>query len=215
MAERPVFLATLRRPYSVQWNAVFTYNSGLSPVQKKKNIIAIHEAFARSFPGRKVLEISSKSMQLGGIELSAFSMKKFVPSIGKAVAVENVYQAGKVFLNGGPYSDLLEVSPREAKRDPRLKNSGPLMNFCFEGRSIPPLPVNAFYDFIYINALLEKQNRDLAELLLQYDAFTDIEFAPGKSLNCQARAAANFVSLARAGMIEEAKDFDRFRALFV
>ena len=59
-----------------------------------------------------------------------------------------------------------------------------------------------------INALLE--NQELAETALRYDAFTDIEFNPEKSLNCQAQAAAIFVSLSRQGLIEKAKDFEEF-----
>ena len=44
----------------------------------------------------------------------------------------------------------------------------------------------------------------MAEEILNYDAFTDIEFNPKKSLNCQAKAAAIFVGLSRAGLIENA-----------
>lgn len=45
---------------------------------------------------------------------------------------------------------------------------------------------------------------ELYENLLEYDAFTDIMFTPGRSLNCQARSAAIFVSLYRIGKLEEA-----------
>lgn len=34
--------------------------------------------------------------------------------------------------------------------------------------------------------------------------FTDIEFNPKKSLNCQARSAAIFVSLERSGLLQQA-----------
>lgn len=37
---------------------------------------------------------------------------------------------------------------------------------------------------------------------MKYDGFTDIEFNPEKSINCQARAAALFVSLSRRGLLE-------------
>ncbi|MGN0514461.1 MAG: DUF6977 family protein [Lachnospiraceae bacterium] len=59
--------------------------------------------------------------------------------------------------------------------------------FSFEGNEFPLEPWTAFYDYIYLNALLE--NEDLAQIVLQYDALTDIEFNPNKSLNCQAKAA--------------------------
>ena len=101
MAIRPVYLVNERNPFYMKWDANFVYNKGLAPSQKKKNIQAIHETFSDSFPEKKVLEISSKSMQEGGKELSAFFLPKMVPSIQRSVSVENVYQAGKVFTGGG------------------------------------------------------------------------------------------------------------------
>lgn len=47
-------------------------------------------------------------------------------------------------------------------------------------------------------------NPELAEHLMDFDAFTDIEFNPEKSLNCQARSAALYVSLVREGLFERA-----------
>ena len=43
-----------------------------------------------------------------------------------------------------------------------------------------------------------------AEQLLSYDAFTDIMFNPQKQNNCQAKSVAIFVSLYKAGRLEEA-----------
>lgn len=147
-------------------------------------------------------------MQDGGVELSAFYLLKFVPSLGKSVPVENVFQAGKVFVNGGPFTDLLHVSPKEAKRDERLRSSGRLISFRFEGQDFPLLPQTAFYDYLYLNALLE--NEKLAKIALEYDAFTDVEFNPDKSINCQAKAAATFVSLSRMGLVERVKEVEEF-----
>jgi type I restriction enzyme M protein len=193
MASRPIYMPESAAPYRTLYSAEFTWNSGLSASQKKKNVTALHESFAAHFPGKKVLEISSKSMQEGGVELSAFNLMKFVPSLGKSLPVEVIYHAGKVFRNGGPYTDLLEGTSREAKKDERLKNSGAIVGFRFEGRDFPIRPQTFFYDYLYVNALLE--NEDLAKIVLQYDGFTDIEFNPEKSVNCQAKSAALFVSL--------------------
>ena len=184
---------------------------GFAKAQKQKNIRAIHEAFARIRPGEKVLEISSKSMHENGEDLSAFFLQKYVPSLDKKTPVEGVFQSAKTFEKGGPYKDLLYAAPREAKRDQRLKNSGKLVCFTFEGKEIPLEPTTVFYDYIYLNALLE--NESLAKTVLQYDAFTDIEFNPNKSLNCQAKAAAAFVALSRLGLIEQVKDFEAFLKL--
>lgn len=39
---------------------------------------------------------------------------------------------------------------------------------------------------------------------MSYDAFTDIEYNPKRSINCQARSVAKVVGLARAGLLAEA-----------
>lgn len=170
----------------------------------------MHEAYKARFPGKEVLEISSKSLQ-GGEAYSAFYLPKYVPALGRSVPLENVFQAGKIFENGGPYEDLMGMTPREAKRDERLRTSGKLIGFTFDGRMYPTEPKTAFYDFIYISALLENPVR--AEKLVEYDAFTDIEFNPQKSLNCQAKAAAIFVSLHRNGLTGQIRTFEDFMRL--
>lgn len=212
MAVRPVYMTYGEFPYIKIYQTDFTWNGGFAPSQKHKNITAIHSVFNSHFPHLKVLEISSKSMQAGGADLSAFSLLKYVPSLGKGVPVENVFQAGKVFENSGPFVDLLTASPRDAKRDERLRSSGSLIGFRFEETAFPTEPKTLFYDYIYTNALLE--NPDLAQIVLSYDAFTDIEFNPSKSINCQAKAAALFVSLSSLGLQDSIKDYQTFRNLF-
>lgn len=212
MAQRPVFMPSQFKPYSVEWMVEFPFNAGFAPSQKQKNIVALHKGFEEEFPGKKVLEISSKSLQPEGVLLSAFNLKKLVPSLGRALPVENIYQAGKVFERGGPYLDLLEKTAREAKRDERASLSGAVIGFRFEEMDFPAKPLTAFYDFLYMNALLE--NEELMNAVLQYDAFTDIEFNPKKSLACQAGAAAKFVALHRAGKLDRIRSADTFLALF-
>lgn len=212
MAVRPVFVVSDKSPYYSIFNAEFTWAGGFATSQKQKNVASMHRCFESAFPGKKALEISSKSTEEWGIGASAFYLKKTLPSIGKSIPVENIYQSGKAFERGGPYTDLLDVAPIDAKRDERLKTSGSLVAFRFEGADFPLLPKNAFYDFIYINALLE--NQDIAEKLKEYDGFTDIAFNPEKSLNCQARAAAIFVSLCRLDLTDKLKDFGSFVSLF-
>ena len=208
MAMRPVFAPGKRKNEADVFMTEFVWNSGLSVSQKQKNIMALHEAYTRRFPERKVLEISSKSLQDLGVKLSAFNLKKYVPELGRSVPVECVFQGAKGFGAGGPYTDLYTASPRDAKRDGRLKNSGMLKSFWFDGKAYPLLPRTAFYNWIYINALME--NPELSEPLLEYDGFTDIEFNPDKSLNCQAEAAALFVTLARKGLLEQCRTFGDF-----
>ena len=122
-----------------------------------------------------------------------------------------IFQSSKVFENGEPYLDLLMVSPKQAKTDPRIHSSR-LVKFNFENKDYPLIPRTIFYDYIYMNALLE--NKDIIENLVKYDAFTDIEFNPNKSINCQAISACKFVSLYRLGIIDRIKDFNSFMELF-
>ena len=212
MAQRPVYRVSDAAPYFVCETVEFTYNGGFAVSQKQKNIAAIHASFGRVHPMARILEISTKSLQQPGVELSAFRILKEVPSLGCRTPVENVFQGGKVFAEGGPFLDLYGVSPREAKRDPRLRESGRLKAFYFEGEYYPTEPKTTFYDWIYVNALLE--NPLLAEMLVQYDAFTDVEFNPQKSINCQAKAAALFVSLYRLGKLGAIQSYSTFAKLY-
>lgn len=211
MAMRPVFAPGKRKNEADVFMTDFVWNSGLSVSQKRKNITALHDAYMQRFPERKVLEISSKSMEKLGVALSAFNPKKYAPSLEKSIPVECVFQGGKIFAAGGPFTDLYEATSRDAKRDPRLKSSGMLRNFYYEGNEFPVVPRTAFYNWIYINALIE--NPDLAAELVQYDGFTDIEFNPDKGVNCQAEAAALYVTLARKGLLEQCRDFEDFLKL--
>ena len=47
-------------------------------------------------------------------------------------------------------------------------------------------------------------HNELAKELIHYQAFTDIEFNPKKSKNCQAKACALFVALHKKGMLSRA-----------
>lgn len=208
MAERPVYVSTLRAPYVSVYMTEFVWNAGQSASQKKKNVAALHESFKKISPEMKILEVSSKSLDPLGVNLSAFNLMKHVPSLNASVPVECVFQGGKVFATGGPYTDLYMAKPRNAKKDSRLRTSGMLKSFYFEGATIPLRPLTAFYDWIYINALIE--NPELAANVIEYDAFTDIEFNPNKSSNCQARAAALFVALHRLGKLDKCRTFEGF-----
>ena len=212
MAKRPVYVTKMEAPFYSVETIEFDWNRGLAKSQKQKNITAIHKGFMRKHPDKEVLEISSKSMQEYGEALSAFFLKKYVPELEKSIPVECIYQAGKVFEKGGPYQDILEKTSREAKKDERLKNSGELVSFWFDGKTFPLITNTVFYDYIYINALFE--NPELAVVLMKYDAFTDIEFNPNKGINCQAKAAATFVALTKMGLIDKARNFDTFVALY-
>lgn len=208
MATRPVFKIGYSAPYYIEQRIDFVWNKGWNINQKRKNVIALHEAYKARFPTKCVLEISSKSLQEDGLPLSAFKLRKFVPSLQKALPVENIYQGGKVFENGGPCLDMYDMTARGAKKDERLQSLGAVTGFYYEGNIYPNDHYDAFYNWIYINALTE--NPSLSVPLLNYDAFTDIEYNPQTGTSCQARSAAIFVSLSRLGKLDVVKDFKMF-----
>ena len=75
MAVRPVFISEDQRPYGPAQMVDFTWYSGFSKAQKQRSVASLHECFMRKFPGRRVLEISSKSTEPLGVALSAFNLK--------------------------------------------------------------------------------------------------------------------------------------------
>jgi len=203
MAERPVFIPLQGSPELVKETYFdIKWHSGFAPVQKKKNITALHQAAAQA-GFAPLLEISSKSEEKLGQHLSAFHLKVRESGMGE-ISLEAAFQGSKVFEKGGPFTDLYSEEPKTAKRDSRLQESGRLIGFRFNGFSFPLEPKTIFYDWLYINAIYP--HRDWLERLYRYAGFTDIEFNPSKSINCQARSCALFVSLMKNGTLHRAVD---------
>lgn len=202
MANRPVFMALGKKnKYVEEENIEFEWFPGFSITQKQKSINSLHENFLVSSPSSKILEVSSKSDEIIGIALSAFNLKiKTKKNI--EFSVETAFQASKVFESGGPYLDLYKKTSKEAKKDTRIKNSGKLLYFEFFNRKWDLEPKTLFYDWLYINSL--SLNPELSKQVTSYDAFTDIEFNPSKSFNCQARSVALYVSLFKSGLLGKA-----------
>ncbi len=50
----------------------------------------------------------------------------------------------------------------------------------------------------------ERARREKSNVLLRYDGFSDIEFNPKKSINCQAAAAALYKALVREKQLDSA-----------
>ncbi|EDL48244.1 hypothetical protein ED21_31874 [Erythrobacter sp. SD-21] len=180
----------------------FEWHPGMSLSQKQKSIASLHQAAREQCQGiEKILEISSKSLEDLGVRSSAFNLKWLSSVANFPISVECAFQGSKVFLNGGPFTDLYEARPIDAKRDVRLRSSGNLKAFDFDGGNWPIEPQTAFYDWLYISAL--RENPEIADAILSFDGFTDIEFNPKKSINCQAYSAALFCSLYKQGMVDE------------
>lgn len=212
MATRPIFISKTDGDFLVRTkNIDFKWFAGQSDSQKQKSIDSLHLETKKLEGVERILEISSKSKSKLGISLSAFNLM-IKSTKGKQVSVECVFQSSKVFEGDIQYLDLLEVSSREAKKDSRLKSSGRVIAFRTYGKKDKEWgtePITAYYDWLYVNAL--NQHTEFHEELLEYSAFSDIEFNPEKSLNCQAYSVALFCALYRRGILQDVlksqKDF--------
>ncbi|MCR5767299.1 MAG: hypothetical protein K6G45_02270 [Lachnospiraceae bacterium] len=198
MAKRPVFVAKDSYPFYEIKEIDFTFHSGFAVSQKQRSISELHDSYNKLF-SEKVLEISSKSPDELGVALSAFNLMMNVD--GEERPVESIFQGSKCFEAGGPYVDLYNVSPWEAKKDERIRNSGELTGFELLDEHFGNEPKDYFYNWIYIKAVY--QHGDYLEELRSYGAFTDIEFNPKKSINCQAKAIAIAVGLDKAGLLDD------------
>jgi len=182
MANRPAFFSDHQKVMSRMY--AFEWFPGFAVSQKQKSIESLHGAIQKADPAARPLEVSTKSKEAIGAKLSAFHLRL------NSHTLENIFQSAKVFEGGGPYPDLLEAPPREAKHDQRLKSSGPLRAFCYQGECFPLTPTTAFYDYIYLAAVKESLTAEEIRAISSYNYFTDIEFNPLKSVNTQARTAA-------------------------
>jgi hypothetical protein len=199
VARRPVFIpARLGSTYLTDEVEVeFEWSPGFAVSQKQKSIRALHDA-AFEAGISPVLEVSTKSPEPLGVKLSAFNLR--LDMEGRGIPLEAAFQGSKVFEQGGPYVDIYELHGPAIKRDERLHNSGQLTAFEWHGERWPLVPKTSFYDWLYLNAvnLLEE-----AAELARFAGFTDIEFNPAKSINCQARSCALYVALQAREVLRE------------
>lgn len=209
MAQRPTYIPQVDNDLLVKTEMIeFTYHSGFAVVQKQKSIDELHNAIQEKYGFDKILELSSKSKADLGVALSAFNLMITDKATKEKYSVECAFQSSKVFENGGAYTDLLQATSRQAKKDERLRNSGQLIGFEFRNTNWQLNPLTAFYDWLYVNAL--NQNTQYHDELMQYQAFTDIEFNPKKSINCQAYSIAMFVALAKRNLLDNIRNPNEF-----
>lgn len=210
MATRPVFFVTTPEQGWVRVETVsFQWFPGMSLAQKRRSIAAMQAAAQAGANGRALLEISTKSPDGTGRALSGFDLCLEIG--GRRMPVESVFQGSKLCRAGAghsdPCQDLYTQDAVTAKRDPRLAacrvtgfrlfdEDWPLDPWPPETGREDALPPSAFYDFLYFRALLQQPG--LAASAGSYGGFTDLEFTPGRSDNCQAFSAALFVALASA-----------------
>ena len=199
MANRPFFIPSTNKEDLVETKTIeFKWYSGFAKTQKQKSMLSFHENISKEFKIDKILEISTKSENKLGIKLSAFNLK--INFKEKEYFLESLFQGSKIFSDQGPNTDLYEKEPIEAKKDERIKRSD-LKEFSFFGEKFS-LEFD-FYSWLYFIAL--NQNKSLTKDILEYQAFTDIEFNPQKSLNCQAYSAALYSAMIKNELLETNK----------
>ena len=136
VARRPVFFARDGKVFSRMFD--FEWFPGFAVSQKQRSVQSLHHAVLAAVPDASPLEVSTKGKEALGVDMSAFRLKLCGHTL------ENVFQSAKVFQQAGPFGDLLEADPKDAKRDPRLKNSGPLTAFRYQGQDFPLEPKTVF-----------------------------------------------------------------------
>ena len=204
MSVRPVFIPqTEGQNYVKKIDIDFTWFPGFSNEQKRKSIKSLHEGIRRKTNTSKILEISTKSEERIGVKASAFNLRLRLFDI--EASLESIYQGSKVFETDGPHTDLYTKEPLEVKKDGRISRDKKIIGFEFENVKWQTEPKTAFYDWIYLKAVksnIEDLNNTIYEKIFNYNAFTDIEFNPKKSINCQARSCALYVSLFKNELLD-------------
>lgn len=218
MAEKSVFVAKHEYPYFEEVHVNIDWFGGFALSQKRKCQIGLHQNFLAAYPNEKVLEISSSSLMSIGARLSAMHLNKRTKK--GITTVESAFQSSRIYSDGvrtvGPFPDCLFLPGKECKKIVKERSMGMhSYKYVFDGMTFyaPDFHISEFYDFLYLNALLEPENEEVRDLLLEggYTAYTDLAT---KSLNCQARSAAIFMGLVAARRIDEVRDFDSYLRLF-
>lgn len=200
MAIRPVYQVCLEGEiYFKEIFVNFDWHGRDNIEQIHKSITSLHGNYHSFENNANILEVSTKSRNSLGSELSAFNLKIRMKN-SLSITVESAFQGSKVFRFGGPYQDLYFKSSKVAKQDHRIRNSGEIVGFKYFNREFDKYPKTFFYDWLYLNTLY--LYKDIHKKIEKYNAFTDIEFNPKTSFNCQAKSLALFLSLLKRNELE-------------
>ena len=218
MAVRSVFESVPRYPFYKQSDVSFGYFGGFALSQKRKCELSLHMNYNAAYPETKVLEVSSASLMSLGAKLSAMHLSKRTKR--GVTSVESGFQSSRIYSDGiktvGPFPEYTFLPGKECKKLVKQASLGMhSFQYSFDGMMFyaPEYHISLFYDYLYLNALLEPENQAVKEELLSsnYMAFTDLATL---SLNSQARSAAIFRGLVMAGRIEEVRDYKTYLKLF-
>ena len=207
MAERPIFIPTPAAGLVEERSVEFEFFNGFSLAPKQRSIASLHDAAQTAPDINQILEVSRKSPNQNGPQLSAFNLELSIGNGDGSITVEAAYQLSKVFPEHGPFPHMYKIRDGgEIKKFIHQYDHDTLTGFHFNGQDWDLEPKTAFYDWLYLNAARElaREKTELDDILLSFNAFTDIEFNPKKSVNCQARACALYVSLLKLNILSDA-----------
>jgi len=188
MSKRPIFIVEESSRSVLTLPITFVWYPGFSESQKRKSISSLHSEARKIRPDLKILEVSSKSELIAGKALSAFNLK-YKMNNGNIIPLECAFQGSKIFEGFGQLNQLYNFDPRLAKAEARnFHNKSRLIGFKIDGVEFPMYPKTIFYDWLYIQSVLTTFG-DFS-VFNDYNAYSDIEFNPDKSINCQAYSLA-------------------------
>lgn len=212
----------------------FKWFSGLSWQQKQKSSLSMLEKLEEI--GYTPIEISRRSVDMEfGVQLSAFNLKLNKINVENIFQAYKEFNDGGPYLDllkvepKAAKGDC-RIQTSEAKKpcqtnkvefkskafyeDERIcdycqnRQQRHLIGFSSGKVDWALEPKSMFYDAVYISALL--QNKHLADRLVNFNAFTDVEFnqkipySKDKGpFNCQARSCAIFSTLKHANYSDE------------
>lgn len=221
---RPVIYVDARAVLKVDIG--FEWAPGFAISQRRLNVSRLHEGFLARFPDHQVLEISSASSSSLGQRLSATVLSGVDGS-----TVEGIFQGSKVFAAPGalvgPFPGLYALRGRQAKgvfrshlQDTATRVGATveqlsLDHFDFRGTQFGLSPEGAFYNWVYLKAVMATGNSGIERALTdgRFTAFTDIFFNPRAAYQSQAVAAAVYVAL-KTRFASEMPSFEHDFTLF-
>ena len=214
MAKKKYFKIDLINNKVEEKEIEYIFSPGFAKIQKEKNIKSIKENIEKKEGfENKILEVSTKSDTDLGVKLSAFNLS-IKTKKDRIISVEMLFQSSKKFEKGGPFLDILDKDSKFAKKDTRLRESGKLVCFIYNGEKWELEPKTLFYDWLYINTLdinIKEKKLNLEEIK-KYQIFTDVEFNHKKSINCQARSLALYIVLYNMKQLKKSlKDKEVFK----
>lgn len=182
----------------------FKWEPGLSISQKRRscNNLMCKLNYVGNF---SPLDISSASTEKLGVALSAFNL------MWRGKPLECWYQGSKIYSIAGAMHKLYNATSMEAKQSMKASNLGKLIGFNLEGVEYPTEPRTAFYDWIYLYAMLENYGQGLD--LSQYDTFTDVQATLDVDA-CQARTVAEYRLMQLTNAFDCLSSFDSFVAWY-